>query len=287
MKIVVTGGSGRLGKVVVRDLRDKGFSAINLDRVRGEHGWTYILDLSDAAQVYDALASIRPDGVIHLAADPEPGGRPRHAQFANNVLSALAVLQASADFGVKQFVYASSEMASGWTRGHSPITHLPLTEEDTLVPINSYALGKRVGELLCESTAAAHPGMTIVSLRINYVVFEDDYSRLARATAHFPSGEYSHWAYVDGRDVAKATRLAIALERPGHHIYNVAAPDTFIDIPTIEAMERIQKPVRMRDSWPIFGSPMDCSKIQQELGWQADYLWRSQSALIEEDEPTS
>ena len=287
MKIAVTGGSGLLGRLVLRDLRERGYTAVSIDRVRAEHGWTYLIDLSDAAQVYDALASIKPDAVIHLAADPAPGGRPRHAQFANNVLGTLAMLQATADFGIKKFVYASSEMAMGWTRGSKPITHLPLTEEDVIVPINSYALGKHVCEVLCESTAAAHPEMTIVSLRINYLVFEDDYSRLAGATAHFPSGEYNHWGYLDGRDAAKAARLAAEYGVPGHHVYNVAAPDTFIDIPTAEAMERIHKPVTMREGWPQFGSTVDSTKIQKELGWKADFLWREQVALLTEEDPNS
>jgi nucleoside-diphosphate-sugar epimerase len=261
---------------VVSQFKELGHKVTNLDRTRGEQGqWTFNIDIADAGQVYDALGYIKPDAVIHLAADPTPGARPRHAQFANNVLSTHAILQASADLGVKKVIYASSEMAAGWTQGANPVVKLPIAEEDATLPVNSYALGKRIGETICESTSLAHPEMSVVALRINYLVFEKDYEWIPKI--EFPSGQYNLWGYLDGRDAAKAIVLATQRDLPGYRVYNVAAPDTFIDIPTAELMNRLGLEVSIREDWPEYGSPADCSKIERELGWKAEFLWREQS----------
>ena len=78
MRIAVTGGSGKLGKTVVRELRAAGHAVVNLD-LAGERGPGFVsVNLTDYGQVIDALAGVndRHDGVdalVHLAAIPAPG----------------------------------------------------------------------------------------------------------------------------------------------------------------------------------------------------------------------
>ena len=64
MKVVVTGGNGRAGQWVVRDLAEAGHDVVNLDvTVRADlelPGEFCRIDLTDAGQVYDALAQFRP-----------------------------------------------------------------------------------------------------------------------------------------------------------------------------------------------------------------------------------
>jgi nucleoside-diphosphate-sugar epimerase len=57
--IIVTGGSGVAGKWVVKDLLDHGHQVLNLDRtmLRDSAARTLITDLTDAGQVFNALAS--------------------------------------------------------------------------------------------------------------------------------------------------------------------------------------------------------------------------------------
>ena len=53
MRIIVTGGSGKLGRTVVRTLRDEGHEVVNLDRF-GERESVTRVDLTDYGQVIDA-----------------------------------------------------------------------------------------------------------------------------------------------------------------------------------------------------------------------------------------
>ena len=73
MKIAVTGGSGKLGRSVVRHLTDEGHDVMNFDRT-GERGRAFLqVDLSDYGQVVDALLGVDDrhagfDAVVHLGA---------------------------------------------------------------------------------------------------------------------------------------------------------------------------------------------------------------------------
>ena len=57
MRVLVTGGSGRAGAYVVRELTEAGHEVWNVDRQRTENnpdGAFLHCDLTDAGQVYDA-----------------------------------------------------------------------------------------------------------------------------------------------------------------------------------------------------------------------------------------
>ncbi|RYG33608.1 SDR family oxidoreductase, partial [bacterium] len=171
MKILVTGGSGRVGQAVVKLLSDSGMTVVNIDREHPSEWRSRFIevDLTDAGEVYDAIAGQKPDGVVHLAADARSMGRARHAQFMGNVGIAHSVMQATADLGVTRLVYASSEQASGWTSAQLHPKRLPADEEAMIPPHSAYALSKYVGEVIAESFAAANPEMSATSLRFNYV----------------------------------------------------------------------------------------------------------------------
>ena len=113
MRIVVTGGSGKAGRWVVRDLREHGHDVLNVDLVRdgGPHGTTLAVDLTDLGQCHDVIAGA--DAVVHLAAIPAPELRPEGETFRNNSLSTYNVFAAAAVHGVSRLVSASSETVLG------------------------------------------------------------------------------------------------------------------------------------------------------------------------------
>ena len=102
MHILLTGGSGKLGAVVVEHLLDAGHTVTNVDIRPGADPRARFLriDLTDYGQVVEALTGIDErydavDAVVHLAAIPAPGLTANAATFANNIAATYHVFPAA------------------------------------------------------------------------------------------------------------------------------------------------------------------------------------------------
>ena len=104
--VLVTGGTGFIGRYVVEELSDRGYIPIILDRELRTHNYTRIVqpvvfgDIKDATLVTEAVAHV--DGVIHLAGvlgTQETISNPLPAA-ETNILGGLNVLQACAQYDV-------------------------------------------------------------------------------------------------------------------------------------------------------------------------------------------
>jgi len=283
MRVLVTGGSGKLGMYVLRELLDAGHEVINLDRNRpghhrGEKMWTrtYIADLQNAGDVLDVLMQVRPEGVVHLAANPAPHVVARHRQFLDNAGGCQLVFQGAADVGVKRIVYASSEQANGWSSAEECPPAIPFNETHMRTPIGTYALTKLLGEQILESVTASTPGLSSASLRINAVWREDDIEWWLKHMHRWPGLHANLWAYCEAADTARAFRLALEADIPGHHAYMVASADSAVQLPTREAVAKFFGPgIAVADDLAEFGSTVDCSLVYKELGWKSSYSWRN------------
>ena len=88
--IVVTGGSGKAGRAVIRELLEHGYTVMNVDVAPPRETLCHFLraDLNHLGQTIDALRLLpgavdrrrthigEPDAVIHLAGIPAPGLAP-------------------------------------------------------------------------------------------------------------------------------------------------------------------------------------------------------------------
>ena len=280
MRVLVTGGSGRAGTYTVRELARANHEVLNVDIIRPPAdlpGHFIQLDLTNAGEVYDAFLQFKPEGVCHLAANPNPEGFPRQQTFQNNVVSTYHVLQASGDTGVRRLIYASSEMATGWLTTDQLPARFPFNEEDRVDTPNAYALSKYLGEVIADSMVVRYPEMAIVSLRINNVIPPDRYDILQYRRDHFPEGGANFWSYIDARDVATAFRAALEGQSQGHEVFLIAAADTCLDRPIREAIEERYGPGAQFDpNHGDFQSVFDCRKIERFFGWKAQYSWRNQ-----------
>ena len=282
MKVIVTGGSGKAGAYVVRELATAGYQVTNLDqrRLEGLPGQFIKVDLCNAGEVYDALAQVKPDFVCHVAANPAPSGDPRQTVFANNTLSTYHMLQAAGDFGVKRFVYASSEMATGWLTTDQLPAKFPFDEEDRATTPNAYALSKYLGEVIADSLSVRYPEMPIVSLRINNVITPETYTWLADRRASYPhGGSGNFWSYIDVRDVATAFRCAIEASTISHEVFLIAAADTCLETPLHNALQDHygnEALALLAEGHGEFQSVFNCSKAERILGWKAVHSWRDQ-----------
>jgi nucleoside-diphosphate-sugar epimerase len=145
-EVVVTGGSGKAGRAVVRDLLEAGYDVLSADIVEpGEFLCEYIkTDLTDLGETLEVLRGA--ERVVHLAAIPAPGRYPEGETFRNNTISTYNVFSAATSLGAGRVVWASSETTLGLPFDREKPAYAPIDEDDPLYPESSYALSKTISE---------------------------------------------------------------------------------------------------------------------------------------------
>jgi nucleoside-diphosphate-sugar epimerase len=285
MKIVVTGGSGRLGQHVVEDLLAPGHEVLSLDRVApaAPRCPAWVADLTRSGDIYQALQGA--GGVIHLAAWQAPGLTADTETFANNVSATYNVLKAASDLGVRHAVLASSIAAYGliYARHLEPPEYLPLDEAYPCAPQDPYGLSKVVGEEIADSFARLGP-TSIASLRFPGVIFDLTYQSIPDRWRDPSVRRGGFWTYVDARDAARACRLAVEADLGGHEVFNVAAPTSLMREPTTELLRRYGlEPRRLVEGLTGNWSAMNSAKAARVLGYRAEHQW--QQYLTDTGEP--
>ena len=278
MRVIVTGGSGRAGQHVVRELVGAGHEVVNIDLTNlSDLGVEFCrIDLTDLGEVYDAFFQFRPEGVCHLAANPAPSGQARVDVFDNNVRSTYNVMQAAGDVGVARLVYASSEMATGLlTEGKVP-SRIPFDEGERYPSPNAYALSKYLSEPIADSLAVRYPNTAFVGLRINNVIPPDRYDMLEGRRREPATGMGNFWSYIDARDVGTAYRAALEGQSSGNEVFLIAAADTSAELPLRELMATYYDGYdRFDPDHDDFASAFSCAKMERFFGWKPSYGWRS------------
>jgi nucleoside-diphosphate-sugar epimerase len=272
MRVVVTGGSGKAGRWVVRDLRDHGHDVLNVDVVHdgSEHGLCIVTDLTDLGQAHDVVRGA--DAVVHLAAIPAPEIRPAGETFRINALSTWNVFHAAVAAGVSRVVWASSETVLGLPFDRPP-DFAPIDETITPRPETSYALSKLVGETLA-TQLHRQSGVPFVGLRISNIMEPADYDRFPTWQDDARIRKWNLWGYVDARDVATACRLAAEGSTTGAAICIVAAADTAMDRDSADLLAEVFPDVPLRR--PIHGREtlLVIDHARELLGYQPAHSWK-------------
>jgi UDP-glucose 4-epimerase len=162
MKIVLTGGSGFIGKHTTNMLcRDKSNKVYNIDRVlSGNPNLTQICGDIEDLYLNQVFQTIKPDAIIHLAADHiiskdliEP-----EKYYFNNVANTLKILRAATYSKVKYFIFSSTSAV------YESKVNAPFIETDLLNPSTVYGKSKKMIEEILVDYEKAH-GLKYVSLR--------------------------------------------------------------------------------------------------------------------------
>ena len=217
MRIAVTGGSGKLGRHVVRRLAEDGHQVLNLDRAGTRSPGLVVVDLRNYGQVLDVLLGLDDrhegfDAVVHLGAIPAPGIIPDAATFENNMLSTYNVFQAARRAGIKKVVYASSETVLGLPFDVDP-PYIPVDEEYPARPESTYSLVKHLEEQMAVELTRWDPELSIVGLRFSNVMDVEDYEKFPSFDADANLRKWNLWGYIDGRDGAQAVARALETGR--------------------------------------------------------------------------
>ncbi|MBO9596607.1 MAG: NAD(P)-dependent oxidoreductase [Cohnella sp.] len=277
-KVVVTGGSGMLGKWVVKHFVEHGYEVLSVDTRQPEEQIcpTLIVDLQDLGQTYGALAGA--DAVVHMAAIPRAGMVPPEVTFRNNVMSTYNVLEAASGLGIKKAVIASSESSYGICFAVHPFgpQYVPMDEAHPQLPQDSYGLSKIVNEQTADMFHR-RTGIQVVSFRLGNVIPPEWYERFPSWINNPEERERILWSYIDTRDAAEACRLAIEAEGLGSVALNLGSDETSMAIPSRELMAaRYPETTDFRAPLEGHEALLNSGKAMKLLGWKPKYKWREQ-----------
>jgi nucleoside-diphosphate-sugar epimerase len=274
-KILVTGGSGKAGKWVIKDLLEHGYQVRNVDLKPSNLAHTFYVDLCDLGQTFGVVEGM--DAIVHLAAIPWPGEHAPEVVFRNNMLSTFNVLQAACVLGVKKIVLAGSESALGFPfmfQRFSP-EYLPIDEDHPLKAQDAYGIAKILIEEMGRGFVRRDPTLSIITLRLSYIIPPESYlEELRQAWSDIQNNDFNLWAYIDGRDAAQAFRLALEYPHSGYEVFYIAAPDTLMREPTLQLIEQRYPGVsHIAEEFGGRMSPLDCRRAERVLGFKAHYTW--------------
>jgi nucleoside-diphosphate-sugar epimerase len=294
-RVVVTGGSGKIGGWILKELLDHGHEVLNVDLRSATESRcrTLIADLTDGGQAYGALGaftgidelqpSLSPqpiDAVVHFAAIPRILLVPDAEVFRINTLSTYNIMEAATRLGIRKVVYASSEATYGvvFADGHLDPRYFPIDEDHPTVPMDAYGLSKVVNERTAEAFHA-RTGGDFYGLRIGDVMAPPDYAKFPAWSTEPAIRERELWAYVDVRDVAQMVRLCVEADGLGLEVFNTFATESAHVLPSIELASRYYSTVPFRGVIDEHGSLVSNRKARSELGFEPLHRWREQPGV--------
>jgi len=304
VQILVTGGAGYIGSFTTRALQQAGHEVVVYDNLCFGHreaieAELVVGDLADTARLDACIATHGFDAVIHFAAFIEAGESMENAGkfFANNTANAINMLNAAARYDIKRFVFSSTAGVYG-----NPV-RVPVKESDPTVPINVYAESKLLVERMLPWYELVHgirsvalryfnaagaaldgasgqdhsPATHLISVAIQsalgqrgrFPLFGDDYPT--------PDGtcirDYIHVLDLASAHVAALNYLA---DGGGNNVWNVGAGRGNSNWDVIRTVKRASGvdfavdlvPRRAGDPAELIA---DATKLQEELGWRAEY----------------
>lgn len=236
MRYFVTGATGFIGGVLVRQLAESGHDVVALVRApqRAAHlaalGVKLVTgDITDKASMRAAMTGV--DGVFHLAAWYQVGVRDRSLAEQINVQGTRNVLQLMQELGINKGVYTSTIAVFSDTRGRlvdeSYRYEGPhLSEYDRTKWLAHY----QVAEPMIRA------GLPLVIVQPSVVYGPGDNSAMAktfrlylrRRLPMLARGTMFCWAHVE--DVAQGHLLAMEKGQPGQSYILSGPPHTMIEV---------------------------------------------------------
>ena len=295
--ILVTGGAGFIGSHLCERLLRDGCHVIGVDnfdnfydpniKIKNVEGMVkqfpqgfelVTADIRDPEHLAEVFKKNQIDLVIHLAA--RAGVRPSIAQpllyEEVNVTGTIALLEACKEYGIKDFIFASSSSVYGENR------RVPFSEEDLdIQPISPYGATKRAGELFCYSYHHLY-GMNTACLRI-FTAYGPrqrpemaihKFSRLADEGEKIPiygdGSSRRDYTFID--DLIDGI-IAVLQRHKGFEIYNLGESQTTTLkelIHMIEEALRKKANIEWLESQPgdVSITYADISKAKRLLGYQ-------------------
>ncbi|MBV8601059.1 MAG: GDP-mannose 4,6-dehydratase [Candidatus Eremiobacteraeota bacterium] len=284
MRVLVTGGSGFVGRRLLAALRERGDDVFSAAPSRGddEH---LPLELTDRDNVRAVVELARPELVFHLAAQsfvPASLERPLET-YAVNVDGTAYLLEALRVAAPKaRLVFASSAQVYG----NRPLTDMPLRETLAPSPANPYAASKAAAEALILASHASYGLDAVIGRAFNHIGPGQDprfaIPAFAQRLARVASGHErvlsvgnieTERDLLDVRDVV-AAYVALAERGQSGEIYNVCSGSAvkmrevlrrLVNVAAV-AVEIREDPSLLRAA-EVPRAVGDPSKLKRTTGW--------------------
>jgi UDP-glucose 4-epimerase len=279
LHIAITGGSGRLGRHVVRALAAHRPLVLDLAPPADPSVAFHPADLRDLGALTAALQGI--EVVVHLGGIDRSVATDDAVTMQVNVLGTWNLFEAARLAGVRRVVHCSSSSVTGIDQSNPtmPPHYLPLDEAHASRPTDAYGLSKLCGERIAETYARR--GLEVVVLRPCFVAFPELVDFMAGRGVAADREEPMPYlrAYVGPEDCAQA--FAAAAEWPdytGYETFFLAADDAFAEQPTVARLEAlygaripVRDPAHYADAPQA--SPISNARARSRLGWRPTTRW--------------
>jgi len=282
--VVVTGGSGLIGRAAVAALVARGAEVTVLDRAQTAElpaappPLRFVPgDVTDATVVRAALRGS--DAVVHLGGYAGLGMAGAVETYRVNTMGTFTVLTEAAAAGVRKVVYASSINANGFPLGSAGAMPPRFPYDETAPPLISdeYSLSKQAGEDAARMVHAS-TGLALTGLRFPLVrdITEDGGrtfgAHVRAALRDDPRRQAAEgFSYLDVADAGRSVIAALLHDTPPAPGVLVAAPRTYLRSSTHEALELFAPDVPAQ---PLPGRAvgLDLSLASRLLGFAARVL---------------
>jgi len=285
--IIVTGGSGKVGRACVKDLMEHGYNVASIDLARPaglsnppkptDVNFTRA-DITDFGEVMAAFSGINTrveeevTGIVHLGAIASPGEAADHVIFDVNMMSTYNVFEAARRLKIRNVVWASSETVYGIPYTGGP-KYVPVDEEIEL-PQWSYSLSKLLGEKMAEQFARWDERAKIIGLRFSNVQEPQDYANFPTYQKDPRSRHFNLWTYIDARDAAQAIRLSLEAKLTGAHVFGIANNDSVMTQTNDELLDEVFPGTKRKRPLKPHESLISIEKAKTVLGYKPQYDWR-------------
>ncbi|MFI6576073.1 NAD-dependent epimerase/dehydratase family protein [Nocardiopsis sp. NPDC050513] len=289
MRVLVTGGSGRLGRSVVATLTERGHHVLSVDTAPSPDPDVegIVADLLDETARDEVFTRARPEAVVHLAGIAVPFTHPDLDTLSVNTRLAWAVLSGAVTHGAHSAVAASSPTVYGYNTPSWRPRYLPLDEDHPVEPWHAYGLSKAVIEETVRALARTTDDCVLSCVRPGYVVAPEEWAGAVTQQGHTMAERLADPAlaatslfnYVDARDAAEL--FALVAENPdkvtGGQVFNAVAPDPLATGPIDTLLPRHHPATA--DAAPALAdgrSAFSAERARTVLNWNPTRTWRDQ-----------
>lgn len=269
MKLVITGGSGKLARYLAPVLaREHAILLYDKQHPQQSQFPSMKGEVTDRAKLSEAFRDAH--GVIHLAALRSRYNHLPMKVMETYILGTFCVLEVARRAGVKKLLFSSSDAVLGIAQSMTEFApeYIPIDEKHPLKPQDPYGISKMLGEEMCRYFTEEYD-MDVIALRFSNIFCPGDEQKYLTGAKNPSARRKSLWAWVHVEDAVYAIVCALVSDLKGYDVFHIAAENVCLsnpDIPNLLATYFPKTPIRR----PLSSkeSLIDCSKAKYKLGFQ-------------------